>query len=237
MIEFKNYDDIVKQDTLKQPRSPYGIPANSRVLMAGSSGGGKTNVLLNILLSGGQLLYYDKLYLYSTSLTQAKYKYLLEKIQEIADDNEIPVTDLVYTADNVADILPLSKLDASKQNCVIFDDMLLDMSPLIGEYFVRGRHKQCTTFFLSQSFFKTDKLIRQNSTYYFLFATNGKNLSVISTDLAGTIEIQVFKKMFKQATKQAYSFMVIAPFNNNKMMRYRHGMDGLFPAEWFEDAK
>ena len=42
-----------------------------RMLMAGPSGGGKTNTLMHMIM---KLLYFDEMYLYAKNLEQSKYQ-------------------------------------------------------------------------------------------------------------------------------------------------------------------
>lgn len=226
-VQFKNYDDVASQGKYKDVH-PLMCQWPFRCLLVGGSASGKTNVLMNFLLN--DLLHYDKLYLYSTSLDQPKYKYLIERITDLCEENDLNVSDFLFTGSSVDDIVDLNTLDAStgKQNLVVFDDMLIerDQSKFC-EYFIRSRHYNCSVFYLSQSFYGTPKMIRQNSTHFMLWKTNGKNLSLIANDLAGTLEVNDFKKKFKQITSEPYQFVFIDPFNKSPNHRVRKGMDPL----------
>ena len=54
-----------------------------RMLICAPSGGGKTNVLLDMIY---RLLYFDKIYLYARNLQQTKYKHLLKSLEPISKD-------------------------------------------------------------------------------------------------------------------------------------------------------
>lgn len=224
-VQFKNYDDVASQGKYKDkhplmPKFPF------RCLMVGGSASGKTNVLMNFLLN--DLLHYDKLYLYSTSLDQPKYQYLIKTITDICEKNDMNVSDFLFTGSSVNDIVGLNSLNSEVQNLIVFDDMLLekDQSKFC-EFFVRSRHKNCSLFYLSQSYYSTPKLIRQNSTHFMLWKTNGKNLSLISNDLASGMEVDDFKRKFKQITSEPYQFVFIDPFNKSLNLKFRKGMDPL----------
>jgi hypothetical protein len=222
-IEFKNYDNVVKQGNYKN-KHPLAPQWPFRVLMVGGSASGKTNVLMNFLLNN--LLYYDKLFLYSTSLDQPKYKYLIDTITDLCNENELNLSDVLFTASSVDEIVNLDTLDPSKQNLVVFDDMLIEKDQgVFCQYFVRSRHYNCSCFYLSQSYFATPKLIRQNSTHFMLWKTNGKNLDHITNELAGSMEVAEFKRLFKQITGEPYQFVFIDPFNKVPKLRFRKGLD------------
>ena len=61
--------------------------------------------------------------------------------------------------------LPMPEnLDKTKKNLVIFDDVVnqRDQS-LQKEYYTRGRHMNCTVFYLTQRYYDVHKIVRDNS--------------------------------------------------------------------------
>ena len=56
------------------------------------------------------------------------------------------------------EIIPVQNLDSDSQKIVIFDDFVCDKNqkPLI-DYFIRGRHKNCSVIYLSQSYLQDTK--------------------------------------------------------------------------------
>ena len=98
------------------------------------------------------LFYYDKIYLYAKNLEQEKYQNLMKemneasneeagyKIMEVSNDEILPNTHLPYD-DN--------------QKIIIFDDYVCEKNQReIVDYFIQGRHKNCSVIYLSQSFIK-----------------------------------------------------------------------------------
>src|SRR5207245_438207 len=81
-----------------------------RFLITGSSGSGKTNLLLNLIL---QYLYFDKLYIYAKDLYEPNYNYLQDLCKTFAADTVFCSTD---------EIINVDELDANLQNLIIFDD-------------------------------------------------------------------------------------------------------------------
>ena len=65
--------------------------------------------------------------------------------------------------------IPVSELTDDNQNTVNFDDFVCEknQTPLI-EYFIRGRHKNCSVIYLSQSYYKTPK-ISDETAHIFVF--------------------------------------------------------------------
>ena len=69
------------------------------------------------------------------------------------------------------------------------------------EYFIRGRHKNCSVIYLSQSYYLTPKDIRLNCSHFCIFDSP----SVAETNRMCK-EVNVDKKKFLRATGEPYSF-------------------------------
>ena len=85
-----------------------------RMLICAPSGGGKTNLLLELIY---KLLYFDKIYLYARNLQQSKYKHMLKSFKPISKHVGYGVVE----ASNDK-IIPLADLPDNNQKLVIFDD-------------------------------------------------------------------------------------------------------------------
>lgn len=169
-MEIPNYDEKKKGRKYKQLHN-YMPDRCFRMLITGPSGCGKTNTALHILMK--PLIYYDKLYLYSKNLEQDKYSRLLGKLEGIADNNNIPVEELVYSSNG--EIIPINEQENECQKVVIFDDYVCEKNQTdIIDYFIQGRHKNCSVMYLSQSYYKTPKDIRQNCSHYIIFDNQSK---------------------------------------------------------------
>ena len=178
-MEIPNYDSDDNSDKKYEQLFPYMPSDTFRILICGSSGSGKTNLLYHMLIK--PLLYYDKIYLYAGNLEQDKYQKLIQKMNDLSSklgyeilhvsNNEIiPVTDLCYE-DN--------------QKLVIFDDYVCDKNQKqLIDYFMQGPHKNCSVIYLSQSFYKTPIDIRMNCSHYCLYQfPSSNNTNMISREL------------------------------------------------------
>ena len=68
------------------------------------------------------------------------------------------------------DIKPVNSLESNSQKIVIFDDFICDENQkLLIDYFIQGRHKNFSVFYLSTSFYKTTKDIRLDCSYYVIY--------------------------------------------------------------------
>ena len=78
-----NYD--VEDDMVSNFRQLYDfMPDRSfRMLLCGPSGSGTTNTLMHMIYN---LLYFDKIYLYTKNLEQSKYQNLMDIFKPISDE-------------------------------------------------------------------------------------------------------------------------------------------------------
>ena len=106
-----------------------------------SSGSGKTNALVHILLK--PFIYYDKIYLYAKNIDQEKYQLLSNELNKLAKKNKFPVKE-IYEYCN-SEIKDVAELENKLQKVVIFDDYICDKNQdQIIKYFVQGRHRNCS---------------------------------------------------------------------------------------------
>ena len=87
---------------------------------------------------------------------------------------------------------------------IIFDDYVCEKNQRdIVDYFIQGRHKNCSVIYLSQSFYKTPKDIRLNCSHYRIFDVPTRERNMLSSELG------VEKEQFKKATKKQYDIIYV----------------------------
>ena len=206
-MKIPNYDSASNNGSNFKRLLPYMPSDTFRMLICGPSGCGKTNVLMHMLYN---LLYYDKIYLFSKNLEQPKYRQLLETFEPISEEVGYDVIE-----ESNGDVVPLQSLDDDNQKIVIFDDYVCERNqkPLI-EYFIGGRHKNCSVIYLSQSYYLTPKDIRLNCSHFCIFdsPSNAETARMCR-------EVNVLKKKFNSATSEPYSFAYI---DKTKMTMRKH---------------
>ena len=104
------------------------------------------------------------------------------------------------------EITPVTEMDyADNQKLVIFDDYVCDKNQRqIIDYFIQGRHKNCSVIYLSQSFYKTPKDIRLNCSHHCLYELPSSRESNRITS-----ELGIDKELYKAATRETYSFLFV----------------------------
>ena len=97
-----------------------------------------------------------QVHLYGKNLEPEKYRHVIETMKHISGQLGY---DIIHC--NNDDMKPVNSLERDSQKIVTFDDFICNKNqkPLI-DYFIQGRHKNCSVIYLSQSFYKTPKDIR-----------------------------------------------------------------------------
>ena len=197
-MEIPNYDVDDKNKKFEQLYS-FMPNVTFRMLICGNSGSGKTNLLYHMLIE--PLLYY-KIYLYAKNLEQEKYQNLINKMNE-ASSEEVGYNVMEVSNDKIIPINHLKYED--NQKLVIFDDYVCEKNQRqIVDYFIQGRHKNCSVIYLSQSFYKTPRDIRLNCSHYCIYDfPSSRERNMISSELG------VDKEKYKKATKEQYDFLYV----------------------------
>jgi len=195
------------------------LPNNIFAIIAGSTGCGKTNLMLNFLLKGW-LEYYDVI-IYTTTATQDAYKYLKEFYGELKRKNKLCHNIITFYNDDDKIIKP-SELDESKTHIMIFDDVMTEKQKVITDYFTKGRHNNVNVFYLCQSIYKLKKHgIRQNANIFILFHQDDKTLKYFhETHCSADMSLEEFKKFCYDAWSIKHGFVVINIWDESECGRY-----------------
>ena len=198
-MKIPNYDSKSNKTNSYKQLYQYMPNDTFRMLICGGSRSGKTNLLYHMLMK--PLVYYDQIHLYAKHLEQEKYQNMMKNFNEISQSVGY---DVLVCSNN--DIVPVENMmDDSAQKIVIFDDFVCEKNqkPLI-DYFIRGRHKNCSVIYLSQSFYGTPKDIRLNCSHFCVYEFPSCNeRSLISRQLG------VGKEDYIKATKKPFSFLYV----------------------------
>jgi DNA helicase HerA-like ATPase len=233
----QNFDKIIKAENKNAvlpiiqndeylPQHPF------RALINGASGSGKSNLLLNLMFDKNFSLNFHKVYLYARDLTEDKYQFVINKMNEIKDVND---GDNFEMGSSIEDVVDVDSLDKDKMNLIIFDDFITtkDQSK-ISELFIRGRKKNASIIYLSQAYHTVPPIIRKNLNYVAFFkATTKREISTLSVDYATDIDKADFQKLYVKATSIPHNFLFIDLKTPNKSMKYRSGFLGF--SNWTDE--
>ena len=182
-----NLDDIVSNKKENKDNDWSFI-----MLIIGPSGSGKTNTFLHLLKNFHPI---DKIYLDAKDTDEKKYQYLINKREQAGIKNlNDPHAFIEYSSDmnDVLDDINNYNKNRDKRLLIIFDDIIADImrsekfKAIVKELFIRCRKLNISIVFITQSYFRTPKGARLNSTLYILMKIgNKKELKSIAEEYSG----------------------------------------------------
>lgn len=186
--------------------------AFKHMLVCGASGSGKSNFILNLIAQMQDT--FAEIIIATKMVDEPAYALLTEQLKERC---------------RVIKLEDLERLDSLKtigQRLVVFDDFIASSSTVkekIDEYVIRSRKRECMCVFLTQSFFATSTLIRNNVAYIVLLSlSNKKNLDLVASTVATEIDPTTLKSIIVNATKHPLNVCIIdvmQPDVNKKFRR------------------
>jgi len=237
-MEVTDYSKYYKNSSNTTNHAPF-FPKSIFCVIAGSTGCGKTNLMLNLLLKDG-ILSYGSVHIYSPTLHQDSYQYLeqwyRDKEEKIRNDLKLSVKIAnFYDADE--EIKDPKELDPNIPHIMIFDDVMLKDQTKIKDYFCRGRHNNVNVFYLCQSLHKIAKhCIRDNANVFILFHQDDKTLKYFhETHVSGDMDFKELKEFCDKAWAKKHGFVVINLWEDPYCGRYLSNyMDIHIPTKYLQ---
>jgi len=221
-----NWYEIMPKKFLNKSHNPnfdyHGLKIPSRHLLIGGSGTGKTSLLLNIIKAFSDksknkkgLGTFKGVYIFCKSDDEALYHYMKSLSPQIH----------IYEG--------LSQLDLEvfkvkgEQNLVVFDDLVLEKDQkAIEQLYIRGRKLGAgvSVFYLTQSFFLTPKVIRNNCNYMWILKLAGqREVNIIMREFSLGVDKDTLMRIYDYATNQKLIPLMVdleSPAQN----RFRRGI-------------
>ena len=151
-------------------------------------------------------------------MSEPKYESLIKKREDVGikycnDPNAFiecsNTRDDVYQ--NIDDYNP-----SRKKRLILFDYMITDIMTtkrfqvIIKGLFIRCRQLNISLVFITQSYFSVPKVVRLNSTHYFIMKINNrKELQNIPINHSADIDYNNFVRIYRECTRKPYSFLTI----------------------------
>ena len=168
-----NFDDYTNENIIEHNSKWSYIPHHPyRILIIGSSGSGKTNALLNLIINQPDI---DKIYLYAKDPYEKK-QYLINKREEVGLDHFNDPKIFIEYSNDMRDVyknIENYNVGRERKILIVFNDMIADMinnkklNSIVTELFIRGRKLNISIVFITQSYFKVPKDVRLNYTCFY----------------------------------------------------------------------
>ena len=101
------------------------------------------------------------------------------------------------------------------------------LTSVVTELFIKGRKLNISLIFITQSYFKVPKNVRNNSTYFFIMKIpNKRELMQIAINHSSDINTKDFIEIYRKYTDKPYSFLVIdTTLSSNNLLRFRKNLN------------
>ena len=219
------YKTIPKKFLLKSHNPHFDthhIKLPFRMIIAGNSGSGKTQTLLNLIYNMPDT--FEKMYIITKNKDEPLYNYLEEKL----GDKGLSIKEGL---ENLPD---LDGFDKEQNSLIILDDLVneaLQKQRPIADFFIRARKKNASLIYISQSFYGVPKLIRDNISHLIIKQVSSmKNLTMICRECSLGIDKKVLKSIYDDATQSKQDFLLI-DLDGDKDEKFRKNFDEVYVIE------
>jgi hypothetical protein len=186
-----------------------------RMCIVAPSGSGKTNFLINLLkvFSCGEKGTFSTINIITRNKDEPLYKWITNKCDQIV------------IKEGLSNTPKLDDFDKEKNHLVVWDDLVLskDLS-MVENYYIRARKLNCSVIFISQSYFKIPKIIRNNCSYMVLLKLSGnREVNIILSEFGLGITKEELTQLYEYATQEKFSPLVI-DMEESADKRFRKGL-------------
>jgi len=211
------YERIPKEylDKVENPNFHlHRLKIPMRMCVVAPSGSGKTNFLVNLIakFSCGDKGTFQTITIITRNADEPLYKWIQNKCDQI------------IIKEGLSNTPQLDKFDKDFNHLVVWDDLVLnkDLS-MVEQYYIRARKLNVSVIFISQSFFKIPKIIRNNCSYMVLLKLSGnREVNLILSEFGLGITKEQLLALYKFATAEKFSPLII-DMEEDASKRFRKG--------------
>lgn len=205
----KHIKEVIKGGSVHQPLyDEYGIKANSRCLLVGRSGSGKSSILCRILEAGFSQDCVRKMVV--CNLIDDPIYSLFRKMYN--KDNDENCT--FYSMQELPTFAAFREEHKGERGlCLVLDDVIgadSKQTKKLIEYAIASRKLPCSTFIMSQRWFSLDPTIRTQCNYIILTGMIERaTLSDICRMTIGEENLPLFMAMYRYSCARQFDFLKI----------------------------
>lgn len=190
-----------------------------QAIIIGKTGSFKTNLLLYLI---NTIAAWNKIILLAKKLDEPLYAYLISSVNAIEQKVK---QKLIYACTDVSQVPDMDNF-SEDSTLFIVDDMVAEAKKtqtVLSEYWIRSRKNGISCVYLSQSFYMTPKLIRDNSSLCFLKSiVSVKDLKRILSEYALTESPQKIMELYEKIQKESpRNFLLIDKCAREPNLTYR----------------
>ena len=201
------------------------------VIVGKSQLSGKSTIILNLLLRDSfynNAFKGENIYLISNNKLDNKLKILadMKKVppQNIFEYNEEKL-EVLYEILEEEFITSVADKEKPANILLVFDDVAYSgnlknkTTGIVSKLVMNGRHANISTIFTTQKYSLISTGVRSNVTGAILFGNSAKELELMTEDYNYLNDRKLFHKMYRSATKERNSFLVVN-FSNDESEMY-----------------
>lgn len=214
----KNMYEKIPKELLDNVENPnihlHQLKLPFRMCVVAPSGSGKTNFLVNLLsIFSANKGTFASICIITRNKDEPLYRWISSK------------SDQIIIKEGLTNTPPLDKFDKELNHLVVWDDLVLakDLS-MVENYYIRARKLNVSVIFISQSFFKIPKIIRNNCSYMVLLKLSGnREVNMILSEFGLGITKDELLALYKYATAEKFSPLII-DMEEDASKRFRKGL-------------
>lgn len=186
-----------------------------RMCIVAPSGSGKTNFLVNLLhlFSCGEKGTFQTINIITRNRDEPLYRWISSKCEQIT------------IKEGLSNTPQLDKFDKDFNHLVVWDDLVLSKDlTMVEQYYIRARKLNVSVIFISQSYFKIPKVIRNNCSYMVLLKLSGqREVNIILSEFGLGITKEELVSIYEYATAEKLQPLVI-DMEASPSERFRKGI-------------
>ena len=214
----KNLYEKIPKELLDKVENPnfhlHQLKLPFRMCIVAPSGSGKTNFLVNLIsIFSANKGTFQSITIITRNKDEPLYRWISSK------------SDQIVIKEGLSNTPPLDKFDKELNHLVVWDDLVLakDLT-MVEQYYIRARKLNVSCIFISQSFFKIPKIIRNNCGYMVLLKLSGnREVNMILSEFGLGITKEELLELYKYATAEKFSPLVI-DMEEDATKRFRKGL-------------